>query len=99
MPRPEHVEFEDLARAVYLGDRQLRRLFDRHVGASPAQVACARRLSLARLLIDESDMPLARIALEAGFSSVRQFNDRVRGSFGATPSSCGARKGPAGWSG
>jgi AraC family transcriptional regulator of adaptative response / DNA-3-methyladenine glycosylase II len=92
----DHASTSDLAREVYIGERQLRRLFDRHVGVSPARVARSRRLSLARALIDESDIPLGRVALEAGFSSVRRFNDCVRSSFGATPSELRRRRGPGG---
>jgi AraC family transcriptional regulator of adaptative response / DNA-3-methyladenine glycosylase II len=75
-----------LATEVSVGERQLRRLFNAHVGASPAALAAARRLSTARLLIDQTDFPLARVAFEAGYTSVRQFNAAIRAAFGIPPS-------------
>ena len=75
-----------LAREVSVGERQLRRLFDAHVGASPAALAAGRRLSTACLLIDQTDLPLARVAFEAGYTSVRQFNAAIRAAFGIPPS-------------
>ena len=77
---------EQLAERVGIGERQLRRLFAEHVGASPAAVARTARAHLARRLIDETDWPLARIATAAGFGSVRQFNDAIRERFGDAPS-------------
>jgi AraC family transcriptional regulator of adaptative response / DNA-3-methyladenine glycosylase II len=76
---------EELASRVGLGARQLRRLFVEYLGASPVAIAKARRTHFARALIDETDLPLAEIALEAGFRSVRQFNHDLRRTFGRSP--------------
>src|SRR5437870_12996115 len=46
---------EVLTRRLGVGARQLRRLFGTHLGASPMQVARARRVHFARALIDETD--------------------------------------------
>src|SRR5690242_14193037 len=48
-------DVEALASRVGLGARQLRRLFAEHLGASPAQVARARRVHFARALLDDTD--------------------------------------------
>lgn len=77
---------ESLAARMGLGGRQLRRLFMKHLGATPLSVATMRRLHSARILIDQTDVPIGRIALDAGFGSIRQFNHVVRRSFGKTPS-------------
>lgn len=74
-----------LAARLGIGDRQLRRLFDRHLGASPAAVARAQRLHTARALIDQTALPMTEIAAAAGFRSLRQFNHAVRTTFGAPP--------------
>lgn len=76
---------EGLARRVGLGSRQLRRLFNEHLGASPLTVAKARRVHFARCLLDESDLPITDVALSAGFRSVRQFNHDFRKTFGRSP--------------
>ena len=57
-----------LAGRVGVGERQLRRLFVRHLGASPLAVAHTRRLHFAKKLIDETDLPMSEVALSAGFS-------------------------------
>lgn len=48
-------------------------------------VARAQRAQTARLLIETSSLPLADVALAAGFASIRQFNDTVRSVFAVPP--------------
>ena len=74
-----------LARRLGVGARHLRRLFDRHVGASPLQVASTCRLHRAKRLIDATDLPFADVAQVAGFGSVRRFNDLLRRTYGRPP--------------
>jgi AraC family transcriptional regulator of adaptative response / DNA-3-methyladenine glycosylase II len=74
-----------LAARLGIGGRQLRRLFDQHLGASPAAVARAQRLQAARAMIDQTALPMLEIAAAAGFQSLRQFNHAVRQTFGAAP--------------
>jgi len=76
---------EDLAERVGIGSRHLRRLFAQHLGASPAQIAGTHRVHFARKLIDETDLPMAQVALSAGFMSIRQFNHAVKGATGKAP--------------
>jgi AraC family transcriptional regulator of adaptative response / DNA-3-methyladenine glycosylase II len=75
-----------LAERLGLGARQLRRLFATHLGAAPREIARRRRLDRARVLLAESDAPMTDVAHEAGYGSVRQFNDEVRRALGASPS-------------
>src|SRR5215471_19354011 len=63
-----------LAARLGIGERHLVRLFTRHVGASPSQVARTARLQRAKRLLDSSDLPMAQVALSAGFGSLRRFN-------------------------
>jgi AraC family transcriptional regulator, regulatory protein of adaptative response / DNA-3-methyladenine glycosylase II len=65
---------EVLAERLGVGERQLRRLFRRHLGASPIAVAQTRRVLFAKQLIVETTMPMADVALASGFSSIRRFN-------------------------
>jgi AraC family transcriptional regulator of adaptative response / DNA-3-methyladenine glycosylase II len=76
---------EHLARRLGVSTRHLHRLFLAHLGASPRAVANARRLLSARRLITDTDMPMSRVALEAGFRSVRRFNDSIRRIYRRTP--------------
>ena len=74
-----------LAARLHVSERHLRRLFVDELGAGPLQVATARRLGLARLLVDQTDMPLTDVAFAAGFSSIRRFNAAMVEAFGAAP--------------
>src|ERR1700729_3370024 len=69
---------EKLAERLGLGERQLRRLFLQHLGASPISVAQTRRVLFAKQLIHETRMPMTEIAMAAGFGSIRRFNGTFR---------------------
>ena len=78
-------DVEALAERVGVGGRHLRRLFERHVGASPVAVVQAQRLLFAKRLLAETAMPMAEVALASGFGSVRRFNHVVSRTFGRPP--------------
>src|SRR5437016_4300620 len=78
-------DVEGLANRLGVGARQLRRLFHRHIGASPVTVAQTRRVLLAKQLIHETSLPMAEVALASGFNSVRRFNETFRALFGRPP--------------
>lgn len=65
---------EVLAARVGVGGRHLTRLFQKHLGASPLQVAKTARVQRAKRLLTGTDMTITEIALQAGFGSVRRFN-------------------------
>ena len=65
---------EDLAARLGIGARHLSRLFRHHLGASPVQTARTVRLQRAKRLLDETALPIAEVALRAGFRSVRACN-------------------------
>jgi AraC family transcriptional regulator, regulatory protein of adaptative response / DNA-3-methyladenine glycosylase II len=92
----EGGDVEDLANRVGVGERQLRRLFMRHLGASPLAVAQTRRVLLAKQLIHDTRLSLAEVALAAGFGSVRRFNATFQRLYGRPPSSLRRKKGPNG---
>ncbi len=76
----------ELGDCLGVGERQLRRLFQEHLGASPHAVALTRRLDFARKLIDETTMSMTDIAFASGFESIRRFNDAVKKRFDHSPS-------------
>jgi AraC family transcriptional regulator of adaptative response / DNA-3-methyladenine glycosylase II len=84
----------ELAGRLGLGERQLRRLFLRHLGASPGAVAQTRRLLFAKKLIDETRLPMAQVGLAAGFASIRRFNAAIRDAYGVAPRELRRRSGP-----
>ena len=78
---------EELAGKLGIGPRHLLRLFLRHAGATPSEVAATRRVQAAKRLLNETAMPLSQVAFAAGFKSVRRFNDAFRATYGRPPSS------------
>src|ERR1700739_4960047 len=76
---------ENLAERVGVGSRHLRRLFIRHLGATPSAVAQTRRLHFAKKLIDETSLPISEVPRAAGFGSVRRVNDGIRNVYHRTP--------------
>lgn len=77
---------EWLADRLGVGSRHLRRLFVRHLGATPMAVAQTRRMHFAKKLIDETDLPMHQVAIAAGFGSVRRFNAGIQTVYHRTPS-------------
>src|SRR4051812_5260256 len=77
---------ETLAERLGVGSRHLRRLFLRHLGATPSAVAQTRRLHFAKKLIDETALPMHDVALASGFGCVRRFNAAIRKTYNRTPS-------------
>jgi AraC family transcriptional regulator of adaptative response / DNA-3-methyladenine glycosylase II len=75
-----------LAERLGVGARQLRRLFDRHVGATPVSVAQAQRILFAKKLLDETALSMSEIASAAGFGSIRRFNDVFQRTYQRAPS-------------
>ena len=76
---------EVLAERLGVGSRHLRRLFLRHLGATPIAVAHTRRLHFAKKLIDETSLPMNQIALASGFGCVRRFNAGIHNVYHRTP--------------
>src|SRR5256714_9550136 len=89
----DEASVDELAGRVGVGGRQLRRLFTEHLGTSPLLVARSRRAHFARLLLDATIWPMTQVAQEAGFRSLRRFNEVMLGVFQRTPSELRRRGG------
>jgi len=76
-----------LADKLGISARHLTRLFERHVGASPQQLAMTLRLQRAKRLLNTGNSTMTEIAFRAGFQSVRRFNAAFAKLYGRTPSS------------
>jgi AraC family transcriptional regulator of adaptative response / DNA-3-methyladenine glycosylase II len=89
----EHIEagfldergVDELAAALGVTGRHLRRALEEQIGVSPAQLAQSRRLAMAKRLLQDSGLGLAEIAFASGFRSVRRFNAAFRERFGRPP--------------
>ncbi len=74
-----------LAQRLAFSERHLNRQLVAEVGAGAQALARAQRNHSARALLESTRLPVSEVALAAGFSSIRQFNEAFRSAFGATP--------------
>jgi len=79
-------DVEALAERLGVGERHLRRLFRKYLGAAPVSVAQTRRVLLAKTLIHQTDLPMTQVALASGFKSVRRFNETFQALYDRPPS-------------
>ena len=77
---------DEFAAKLGLGARHLRRLFDAEIGQTPKQISDNHRLNFSRKLIVETQIPILAVAMSAGFSSLRRFNDAFKKRFRRAPS-------------
>jgi len=78
-------DVEELADRLGVTSRHLRRLFTKHLGASPVAVAHTQRLHFAKRLIDETELPMSHVSSAAGYGSIRRFNDTFKKTYGRAP--------------
>jgi len=81
----ENNTIDELADKLGISDRHLRRLFDKHIGISPIEIASKRRLDIAKALLKSSKHSVADIAFASGFSSLRRFNDSFKKTTSLSP--------------
>jgi len=82
----EPLSIAALCEQIALSQRQLDRLFQRHVGKSPSLYYRDVRLDRARGFVTQTRMPLSEVALACGFASQVHFSRAYRQRFGLAPS-------------
>lgn len=80
------MKIADLAVMLGVTDRHLRRAFTTQFGVSLVQYLQTRRLLLAKTLLADTELSITKVALYAGFGSIRRFNDLFKKYYRATPS-------------
>jgi AraC family transcriptional regulator, regulatory protein of adaptative response / DNA-3-methyladenine glycosylase II len=75
----------ELAAELCVGERHLRRALEREIGVTPVELAQTHRLLLAKRLLTDTALPIARVAYSAGFQSLRRFNVTFRERYGMSP--------------
>jgi AraC family transcriptional regulator of adaptative response/methylated-DNA-[protein]-cysteine methyltransferase len=88
----EGVTVEHLAVRLGVGARQLTRLFARYLQASPSRVAKTARVQRAKRLLDETGLSMTKIAMQAGFGSLRRFNSAFAEVYGRPPTEIRRRR-------
>lgn len=74
-----------LADRAGLSSRTLARRFDEQLGTSPGQWLLGRRIDAARVLLEQSDLPVEAIATRVGLASAVNLRRRFRAALGTTP--------------
>lgn len=75
-----------LAAGAGVSERQLTRLFVRHLGQSPARYVRTARLEAAAQLLVTTTLPLARVAARCGFTSAEVLRQAFADRYGVSPS-------------
>lgn len=81
----QDITVESLAADSHLSLVQFRKLFKMHTGASPKDYLVQFRLTVARKLLQESNLSLKKLAGDVGFQSVQYFHSVFRRHFNCTP--------------
>ncbi|MFC9058597.1 GlxA family transcriptional regulator [Streptomyces sp. NPDC057074] len=68
-----------------LSSRTLARRFAEQLGTSPGQWLLGQRLDAARILLEQTDLPVEAIASQVGLASAVNLRRRFRTQFGTTP--------------
>ncbi|MGB5445288.1 MAG: AraC family transcriptional regulator [Psychromonas sp.] len=80
------ISVMQLAGQVFLSESQFYLLFKEQTGMSPHQYVLKKRLERAKVLISESPLSLAQIALNCGFSSQSSFTQAFSNLYKIPPS-------------
>lgn len=85
----------ELAAAAGLSRHHFSRVFKAVTGSAPHAYLVQRRVQRARELIEGSDLPLADVALQTGFSSQAHMTDAFRQRLGVSPARLRRRRSTA----
>lgn len=81
----EEVSVADVAARVYISASHLTHSFHDQVGYSPKQYIKLLRLSYARELMENTDIPVADVAVKCGFADVNNFIRAFRQTYSVPP--------------
>jgi Transcriptional regulator containing an amidase domain and an AraC-type DNA-binding HTH domain len=82
----EPIDLDDLAKFVDLSRRQLERLFQKYLHASPSKYYLKLRLIRARQLLKQTPISIVELSVVCGFVSTPHFSKCYREYFGIPPS-------------
>ena len=81
----ERIELTALAELFYVSRHHLSREFRRHTGTTIISYVNELRVDQARRLLIETELPVAQIATDVGFTTVTHFNRVFQARMSATP--------------
>jgi AraC family transcriptional regulator, regulatory protein of adaptative response / DNA-3-methyladenine glycosylase II len=89
----QHQTQHELALRLGISARYLRKLFQQQLGLAPKQYALTQQVLFAKKLLHETTLSITSIAFQAGFNSVRRFNDAFKQQLQLTPANIRRRNG------
>ena len=81
----EPLKLAEISRQSKISRRHVERLFDHHMGRSPARYYLDVRLERARQLLRHSNLPIVEVAIASGFVSASHFSKRYRERYSISP--------------
>jgi transcriptional regulator GlxA family with amidase domain len=81
------ISLAELAAREAMSVRTFTRRFRDETGLSPAQWLITQRLERARGLLEDTDLPIERVADEAGFGTATSLRQHLQATLGVTPRS------------
>lgn len=81
----EPITVADLAAHARTSVRTFTRRFRLETGQSPAQWLIAQRVALARQLLEATDLPVERVAADAGFGTTASLRQHLHAAIGVAP--------------
>lgn len=91
----EPLSLADLARHSQVSERQIQRLFERHMRTPPSTYYLELRLTRARRLLLQTSEPITAIAIACGFAGTSHFSHCYREFFGQSPTAARRSQGRA----
>jgi AraC family transcriptional regulator len=92
----KEIGISELAGLIGLSQFHFIRAFKHSVGLSPYQYVLSERISVAKEMLSERDLPIADVALAVGFSGASQLNRVFRKLIGVTPTAFRRENGSSG---
>lgn len=81
----EPIALDEMARHAHMSARTFTRRFRSEVGSSPLKWLARQRLAHARLLLETTDLPVARIATACGFGDPVALRKHFHANLGMSP--------------
>lgn len=87
----EHLDIPTLASRAHMSERNFARIFRKETGKTPASYIEEARIDEARRLLTSTSIPIAAIALRAGFSSEERMRRTFQRNLKVSPAAYRAR--------
>ena len=88
----QHQNQTQLAERLGISERYLRKMFQQQLGLAPKQYAITQQVLFAKKLLHETALSVSAIAYQAGFNSVRRFNDAFKQQLQLSPGAIRRRR-------